>query len=182
MAKRTRYNNRKIIRSEQTLSLSKILAGMFVTFNYSESGVTDPSPLLLFLHHDMEKNILEGLNLNYVNPAKITKLFQVIEFKKGKKQMENLVYLKEDYFRVQISVSKKRSFMTPQRFYNDVIKADNVFLKSYRSYKTDKLSALKVTTISPEISGMEIKKEGIFQDAAGRWRDNITNRYVKAPK
>ena len=90
--------------------------------------------------------------------------------------MENLVYLKEDYFRVQISVSKKRSFMTPQRFYNDVIKADNVFLKSYRSYKTDKLSALKVTTIAHKISGVGNVREGIFQDDSGRWRDNITGR------
>ena len=56
---------------------------MIVTFNYSEEGVTDPRPVLLFLYRDKKKKTLEGLNLNYINPSKIKKLFSVIEFKKG---------------------------------------------------------------------------------------------------
>ena len=48
----TRYNNRKIILSEQTLPMGKLLSGMIVTFNYSEKGVTDPRPIILFLHHE----------------------------------------------------------------------------------------------------------------------------------
>ena len=148
MAKRTRYNNRKIIKSEQKLSLGKLLPGMIVTFNYSEEGVTDPRPILLFLHR--EKKLIEGLNMNYINPAKIKKLFQVIEFKKGVHGQENLIALRDDYFRIQLSVTKKRSFMSPKRFYSNIILADNVFTRAYRSYKTDKLSALKVINIKEE--------------------------------
>jgi len=144
----TRYNNRKIILSEQTLPTGKLLSGMIVTFNYSEEGVTDPRPILLFLHH--EKKLIEGLNMNYINPAKIKKLFQVIEFKKGVHGQENLIALREDYFRIQLSVTKRRSFMSPKRFYSNIILADNVFKRSYRSYKTNKLSALKVTNIKEE--------------------------------
>ena len=145
----TRYNNRKIILSEQTLPTGKLLSGMIVTFNYSEEGVTDPRPILLFLHR--EKKLIEGLNMNYINPAKIKKLFQVIEFKKGVHGQENLIALREDYFRIQLSVTKRRSFMSPKKFYSNIILADNVFTRAYRSYKTTKLSALKVTNINEDL-------------------------------
>ena len=156
MAKRTRYNNRKIIAREQTLPISKALPGMVVTFNYSEEGVTDPRPILLFLHR--ETNIIEGLNLNYINPSKIKKLFSVIEFKKGKlDEHENLVYLKEEYFRIQISNPKKRSPLSTKRFYGDVVKADNRFVESYRKYKTTKLSALKIANIHLDLVGVTLE-------------------------
>ena len=148
MAKRTRYNNRRIIDTFQTLPINKILPGMIVTFNYAEEGVTDPRPILLFVHRDTKVNTLEGLNLNYINPSKIKKLFQVINFKKGKlDEQENLIKLKEEYFRIQISNPKKRSPLSTKRFYSDVITSDNIFTASYRKYKTTKLSALKVINI-----------------------------------
>ena len=128
--------------------MGKLLSGMIITFNYSEEGVTDPRPILLFLHR--EKKLIEGLNMNYINPAKIKKLFQVIAFKKGEHGQENLIALREDYFRIQLSVTKRRSFMSPKRFYSNIILADNVFKRSYRSYNTVKLSALKVTNIKEE--------------------------------
>ena len=152
----TRYNNRKIIAGEQTLPVGKALPGMIVTFNYSEEGVTDPRPILLFLHR--ETNTIEGLNLNYINPSKIKKLFSVIEFKKGKlDEHENLVYLKEEYFRIQISNPKKRSPLSTKRFYGDVVKADNRFVESYRKYKTTKLSALKIANIHLDLVGVTLE-------------------------
>ena len=147
----TRYNNRKIITSQQTIPIGKLLPGMILNFNYAEEGVTDPRPIFLFLYRDSEKKLIEGLNLNYINPAKIKKLFQVIDFKKGVTGMENLIALKEDYFRVQISNTKARSHMTTKRFYGGVISADNVFKQAYRSYKTNTLSALKVTNIIEDL-------------------------------
>ena len=129
---------------------------MIVTFNYSEEGVTDPRPILLFLHR--ETNTIEGLNLNYINPSKIKKLFSVIEFKKGKlDEHENLVYLKEEYFRIQISNPKKRSPLSTKRFYGDVVKADNRFVESYRKYKTTKLSALKIANIHLDLVGVTLE-------------------------
>ena len=146
----TRYNNRKIIKSEQTIGSNKLLPGMIITFNYSEQGVTDPKPILLFLHN--ENKLLEGLNINYINPTKVKKLFSVIEFKKGKlDEEENLLALKESYFRIQISSVKKRGAMTTKRFYTDVVGADNIFKQSYRSYKVTKLTALKVANIKLEM-------------------------------
>ena len=154
----TRYNNRKIINTEQTLPVGKALPGMIVTFNYSEQGVKDPRPILLFLHHEAKSKTIEGLNLNYVNPAKIKKLFQVINFKKGKlDEQENLVKLKEDYFRIQISNPKKRSPLSTKRFYGDVVKADNRFVESYRKYKTTKLSALKIANIHLDLVGVTLE-------------------------
>ena len=93
---------------------------MIVTFNYSEQGVTDPRPLLLFLHYNKDNKVLEGLNMNYINPAKLKKLFSVIEFKKGKlDEQENLLSLKQNYFRIQISNPKRRSAISSKRFYGD---------------------------------------------------------------
>ena len=142
-----RYNNRKIISSQQNLPLGKLLPGMIVTFNYSEEGVTDPRPILLFLHRNRETKLLEGLNINYISPPKVKKLFQVIDFKKGETGVENLISLREDYFRIKIANPKERSAFTAKRFYSNVVTSDKIFVGAYRSYKTTKLSALKVTNI-----------------------------------
>ena len=146
-----RYNNRRIVKSIQTIPFGRLLPGMIVTFNYSESGVMDPRPILLFLHRNTESNNLEGLNLNYLNPTKLKKLFQVVDFKKTKvEEFENLINLTEDYFRIQISNPKKRSAMSTKRFYGDVISSNKYFKEAYRAYKLSKLTSLKVTQINTE--------------------------------
>ena len=145
----TRYNNRRIIRGGQKIAPGKLLPGMILTFNYSERGVKDPRPILLFLYNN--NSILEGININYLNPTKLKKLFSVIEFKKGKlEEEENLIFLKEDYFRIQISNPKKRSAMSPKRFYSDVISSDKYFKDAYRSYKAKSLTSLLVSQINTE--------------------------------
>ena len=145
----TRYNNRRIIRGGQKIAPGKLLPGMVLTFNYSEKAVKDPRHILLFLYNN--NNVLEGININYLNPTKLKKLFSVIEFKKGKlDEEENLVFLKEDYFRIQISNPKRRSAMTPKRFYSDVILSDKYFKQAYRSYKTKSLTSLQVSQINTE--------------------------------
>ena len=79
----------------------------------------------------------------------------MIDFKKTElDEQENLVSLKENYFRIQIANPKRRSAMSPSRFYSDVISADNVFKKSYRSYKLNKLTALRVSNIELSMVGM----------------------------
>ena len=145
----TRYNNRRIIKGGQKIAPGKLLPGMILTFNYSERGVKDPRPILLFLYNN--NDILEGININYLNPTKLKKLFSVIEFKKGKlDDEENLIFLKEDYFRIQISNPKKRSALSPKRFYGDVILSDKYFKSAYRSYKTKSLTSLLVSQINTE--------------------------------
>ena len=145
----TRYNNRRIIKSFQTVPPRRLLPGMIVTFNYSERGVMDSRPILLFLYQNLKTNNLEGLNLNYLNPTKLKKLFTVIDLKKSKlDEVENLINLTEDYFRIQISNPKKRSAMSSKRFYADVILSDKFFIEAYRSYKLSKLATLKVTQIN----------------------------------
>ena len=123
-----RYNNRRIIKSIQTVSPRRLLPGMIVTFNYSEQGIMDPRPILLFLNQNNTTKNIEGLNLNYLNPTKLKKLFQVMDFKKTKlDEIENLINLTDDYFRIQISNPKKRSAMSTKRFYGDIILADRFF-------------------------------------------------------
>ena len=124
---------------------------MVVTFNDSDQGVTDPRPILLFLHKDPDTKNIEGLNFNYLSPTKLKKLFQVTDFKKAKvDEGESIIRLKEEYFRIQISTPKKRSAMTTKRFYSDVISADKFFKEAYRSNKLSKLTSIKVTQINLE--------------------------------
>ena len=144
-----RYNNRRIIKSIQTVSPRRLLPGMIVTFNYSEQGIMDPRPILLFLNQNNATKNIEGLNLNYLNPTKLKKLFQVMDFKKTKlDEVENLINLTDDYFRIQISNPKKRSAMSTKRFYGDIILADRFFKDAYRAYKLSKLTSMKVTQIN----------------------------------
>ena len=144
-----RYNNRRIIKSIQTVSPRRLLPGMIVTFNYSEQGIMDPRPILLFLNENNTTKNIEGLNLNYLNPTKLKKLFQVMDFKKTKlDEIENLINLTDDYFRIQISNPKKRSAMSTKRFYADIILADKFFKEAYRAYKLSKLTSMKVTQIN----------------------------------
>ena len=146
-----RYNNRRIIKSVQTVSPRRLLPGMIVTFNYSEQGIMDPRPILLFLNENNTTKNIEGLNLNYLNPTKLKKLFQVMDFKKTKlDEIENLINLTDDYFRIQISNPKKRSAMSTKRFYGDIISADRFFKDAYRAYKLSKLTSMKVTQINTQ--------------------------------
>ena len=147
----SRYNNKRIIKFTQTVGMGRLLPGMIITFNYSEKSVMDPRPILLYLNTDKQNKNLEGLNLNYLNPSKLKKLFKVADVKKTKvDEGEGIINLKEEYFRMQISNPKKRSAMTPKRFYSDVISADKYFKQSYRSYKLTKLTSLKVTQINTQ--------------------------------
>ena len=146
-----RYNNRRIIKSFQTIPPRRLIPGMIVTFNYSEQGVMDPRPILLFLNNNDDRKTIEGLNMNYLNPTKLKKLFAVTDFKKARvNEQEDIINIKEKYFRIEISNPKKRSAMTTQRFYSDVISADKYFKEAYRSYKLTKLTSLKVTNINME--------------------------------
>ena len=146
-----RYNNKRIIKKVQTVPPRRLLPGMIVTFNYSEQGVMDPRPILLYLNTNPQTKTIEGLNMNYLNPTKLKKLFAVTDFKKAKvNETEDIINIKEEYFRIEISNPKKRSAMTTQRFYSDVVSSDKYFKEAYRSYKLTKLTSLKVTQINTE--------------------------------
>ena len=131
--------------------MGRLLPGMIITFNYSEKNVMDPRPILLYLNTDKKNKNLEGLNLNYLNSTKLKKLFKVADVKKTETdEVENLIGLTESYYRLQIANPKKRSAMTPKRFYGDIISGDKYFKQSYRSYKLTKLTSLKVTQINTQ--------------------------------
>ena len=131
--------------------MGRLLPGMIITFNYSEKSVMDPRPILLYLNTDKKSKNIEGLNLNYLNSTKLKKLFKVADVKKTETdEIENLIGLTESYYRLQIANPKKRSAMTPKRFYGDIISGDKYFKESYRSYKLTKLTSLKVTQINTQ--------------------------------
>ena len=148
----TRYNNRKIIISESTqkIATSFVIPGMILTFNYAEKGVLDTRPLLLFLYENEKRKSIEGLNLNYVNPAKIDYLFNRIDKLKIYTVMENLVGLKNDYSRIFLTTRFKRRPKGGKYFYKEIIKTEKELQKAYRNYKLDKLSSLGIVNLKKE--------------------------------
>ena len=50
-----------------------------------------------------------------------------------------------------ISAFRKRSNITPERFYKQVIKAYPDFPKAYRSYKFDNITAARVVDLKEDI-------------------------------
>ena len=199
-----KYNNRKITLSEsaQKIATSYTLPGMILTFNYAESGVLDPRPLLLLLHENNDKDLLEGLNLNYINPSKINFLFQRIDRLKIYTMVENLVGMKNDYSRVQLTSKFRPLDDDGSSFYKEVVLTEKSFIGAYRKYKLSKLTQLRVLNVNNDYlsadkiivgrkrkfidinydEGTQKPIEDIYQDSAGRWRDKKTKIYVKVPK
>ena len=66
MAK-TIYNHKSRIKSSQPAKIKAIYPGMFIGFKYRKGKVFDDSPILLVLYRDYVKEIVHGLNLNYLS-------------------------------------------------------------------------------------------------------------------
>ena len=85
---RTKYNHKIMIKSFQPSPNKAIYPGMIVDFRYTNKGVFDKNPMVLVLWNDYYKDVIHGINLNYLSTQKIEFLFdKLIEGSKvyGKK-------------------------------------------------------------------------------------------------
>jgi hypothetical protein len=64
---KTVYNHKSRIKSSQPAKIKAIYPGMFIGFKYRKAKVFDDSPILLVLYRDYVKEIVHGLNLNYLS-------------------------------------------------------------------------------------------------------------------
>ena len=64
---RTIYNHKSRIRGSQLAKIKAIYPGMFIGFQYRKKKVFDDTPILLVLYRDYIKEIVHGLNLNYLS-------------------------------------------------------------------------------------------------------------------
>ena len=137
---RRRYNHYRRILLEQTIPENKILPGMVVKFIYNKQGIYDRLPLLFVMW--VESKRIHGFNLNHLNEDRVQKLFKrtqtIIPLR-----IENLIGLKYDYPRVQLSSRLKPSGIGGELLYK-IIKPDPVFVNSYRTYSLNKASKMKL--------------------------------------
>ncbi len=130
---------------------------MILNFDYStlhaNAKTNDYTPIVLVLYVDRSKKLIEGINLNYLVLSKVKKIFKLTEtrLQTEVQRDEKVVGVSRDFTRVPISAFRKRSQITPERYYKQIIKADPDFGKAYRSYKLDNITAAGVVDLKEDI-------------------------------
>ena len=139
------------------ISTAQIMEGMVLNFDYSTqragAKTNDYTPIVLVLYVNRKNKIIEGINLNYLVLAKVKKIFKLTEtrLKTDIQRDEKVVGVSRDFTRVPISALRKRSQITPERYYKQIVKADPDFGKAYRSYKLDNITAPQVVDLKEDI-------------------------------
>tara|TARA_R110000824_G_scaffold66026_7_gene171665 strand:- start:1406 stop:1891 length:486 start_codon:yes stop_codon:yes gene_type:complete len=151
------YNHKRKIKGIQPAKLKALEPGMLITFRYNAKDIMDKNPLIIFLYRDINDNLIDGLNLNYLTEYKVSQLFKNFNNIVGvtAKDEEDNNLLNEDYTLINLPsykkvlggnpLSKSESIAKMKRLYEKVIKpkmlkTDNI----YRSYKISNIRTLKV--------------------------------------
>ena len=147
-----KYNNKRAITLKQTtISSGQILEGMVISFRYKDGFDTDP--LVLVLYNNRKTKAFEGVNLNYITPRRIEKLFESVKAEGILLDMdEEIEGTSRDTTRIQLSSKKARGNMTPEKFYKQIIKTDKQVKSAYRSYKLDKVSSIKAVDVKRAVA------------------------------
>ena len=72
---RSLHNHERKIESRQVGNLKSLQKGMIIDFNYKSPNAFNKKPLILFIWRD--KNVIHGLNLNYLDTYKFKRLFKI---------------------------------------------------------------------------------------------------------
>ena len=129
MAK-SKFNHRKTYRGTQPAKLKALYPGMIVEFGYSGKDVFDPKPLILLLYREYAGgDLVHGINLNYLTPQSVQRLFCTCELlhkgasvysnqkitRKVQSQMDdyddtlpNRNLLKEEFSRIMLPTYKEK--------------------------------------------------------------------------
>ena len=146
MAKR-KYNHIKKILRETKIPEKSILPGMIVRFEYTKAGVFDVRPVLLVLSVDSNK--VDGINLNYLNEYQVQRMFSIIQSLIPVIQ-ENLLKLKQPYYRLQLSSRLRPSSISGKNVY-DRVKDKMEFKKAFRTYNLKVVTSAKLVDYDLDI-------------------------------
>ena len=145
-------NKSKIVKREELIPPGKLEEGMFITFRYNSGS--DKTPVVLVLHYDTKKKLIEGINLNYITISRVGRLIQLMSDAKVSVDKDEMIEeFEKDITRVQLSAKKRRGNMTPEKFYKNVIKGDSLIKGAYRSYYLTKMTSLKAADIKENLLG-----------------------------
>ena len=77
--KATLYSHKNRVKGSQPALIKAIYPGMIIGFKYRKKKVFDDSPILLVLYRDYYKDLMHGINLNYLKSGEIEGLFSILE-------------------------------------------------------------------------------------------------------
>ena len=147
----------RLIKGSKVISTQAIIEGMILSFSYTSTragAVTnDFTPIVLVLYRNRKKGVLEGVNLNYMPISKVKKLFKLVGTRLRSEVLtdEKIPGISADFTRVQISSQRRRSNITPEKFYEKVVTEDPDFKGAYRHYKIDALKNVAVIDVKKEL-------------------------------
>ena len=144
---RRKYNHIKKILRETKIPEKSILPGMIVRFEYTKAGVFDVRPVLLVLSVDSNK--VDGINLNYLNEYQVQRMFSIIQSLIPVIQ-ENLLKLKQPYYRLQLSSRLRPSSISGKNVY-DRVKDKMEFKKAFRTYNLKVVTSAKLVDYDLDI-------------------------------
>ena len=146
---RQKISHANRILGEQTLQEKNILPGLVCRFTYNKPKVYDRRPLVFIFQYD--GNLIHGINFNYINKARIDK-FAKLSQSLVPIQYENILRVKEDYPRLQLSNKRRASSVDGKLLYSTVMPRDVYFRNAYRTYKLSIIGSLKLVNFDFGIS------------------------------
>ena len=144
---RRKYNHIKKILRETKIPEKSILPGMVVRFEYTKAGVFDVRPVLLVLSVDSNK--VDGINLNYLNEYQVQRMFSIM-LSLTPVIEENILKLKEPYYRLQLSSRLRPSSISGKNVY-DRIKDKVEFKNAFRTYSFRILNSPKLVDYNLDV-------------------------------
>jgi len=189
-----RINHNRRILSERVVSLYELLPGQIIRFRYNAVKRYDPNPLVLFLYNDQSKNLIHGINLNYLYELDVQRAFTQISsiVNVGMENNKN-----NDFIKVQLTKGNVKTGVGAEKLYEQFIKPKlfNVGRTKdcYRTYKNNKITTLKLVNYRMDVIENQIRQQTnlkksqlktneLFKNLSEQEIDVITNNIEKNKK
>jgi len=138
-----KISHAKKVLGEQTIQEKKILPGMVVRFAYNRPKVYDRRPMVFVFQ--VTNGLIHGMNLNYLHESRVQKFVQQSQALTPM-IYENVLKLKEEYPRLQLSTSRKASAVDGKLLYTSIMPRDTYYVKAYRTYKLSSAASMKLVS------------------------------------
>ena len=156
-----RIEHRKKFLKLQPTKPMMLLPGMVISFMYKSESRFDKRPCILFLWLDKktsDKELLHGINLNYLKDSQIELLFQQLQKKTTVQLEDKSKFLQESYLRVGIKGRRSPEGIPAKLLYKTIIQPR--FMKKFDIYRTYDISKIKgLRVINYDLEMLEDKEE-----------------------
>jgi len=150
MARLRRRYKHSFLKETIEVNDNRVLNGMVVTFLYKAPKIYDPTPNVFVLNYT--KELLYGINLNYLATSQVTDLFRRVS-PIAVPVIENKVQANARYGRFELNTRYTPSAVNG-KFIWDRVKINQKIKESHRTYSRTKMTAVEIRNIDFEVLGM----------------------------